>query len=417
MMLDVYLYGQPVGTLRAGKGLDFSFQYSAAVARDAGPGAVVLSESLHVQPEPFGPMATRNYFEGLLPEGARRDEIARRLRVSPNDAFRLLSALGRDCAGAVSIVPEEAAATAAPFQIQWLEPTQLEELVDELPKRPLGIDAGKGKLRLSLAGVQRKLALVREDDRFGLPGDDDPSTVLVKPQFDDEYPDLVANEMFCLSIARAIGIPAARTEMTAIGGRPCLISHRFDRTETDRGRERVHQEDLCQALGIPSNLKYQSDSGPGFPEFRRLLERIGRGADVRTMVRAAALNYTLGNSDAHGKNFAILFAPGGRRLAPLYDIVSTAVYDLQDDMAMSVGDAFAPEAAGLADWLDMSYDCDLPPDRFFALVRETSIEVRVAAEAQLARARSDGWHAPILDEIEAVAIRRSERVAGAIDSR
>ncbi len=417
MNLAVHLHGQQVGVLRRGIGTDFTFEYLPAIVAAAGEGAIVLSQSLPVRAEPFDPIPTRTYFEGLLPEGARREEIARRLRISSNDGFALLADLGRDCAGAVSIFPEGEDEAAADGAVDWLSRKRLEELVEELPRRPLGVDAGAGRMRLSLAGVQRKLALVSDGDRFGLPGAT-PSSVLVKPEYDDEFPNLVANELFCLTVARAVGIPTARTEMTTIGDRTCLISHRFDRDERDGRPLRLHQEDLCQALGVPTNLKYQADSGPGFPQFRWLLGQIGRGADVATMVRAAALNYTLGNSDAHGKNFAILFAADGRRLAPLYDVVSTAAYEsLNTEMAMSIGDVFEPAEVELPDWLDMSHDCDLAPDRFFGLVRATALEVRGAAEAELERAQAGAGAPPVLERIVAVAARRSQRIAVAIDAR
>jgi serine/threonine-protein kinase HipA len=418
MNLAVHLQGSRIGTLISGTGPDFRFEYTPETVAMAGTGSIVLSESLPVQTGPFETGPSRAYFEGLLPESSRREEIARRLRVSQNDGFRLLAEIGRECAGAVTIVPEEEQPDGpGDGSVEWLSPEQLADLVDQLPSRPLGIDIGAGKLRLSLAGVQRKLALVREGERFGIPGGDTPSTDLVKPQYSDEYPDIAVNEMFCMSVAAAIGIHAARSELKTLSGRICLISHRFDREEVDDHAVRVHQEDLCQALGISPNLKYQGDGGPGFPEFRRLLERIGRRADVLNMVRAAVLNFTLGNSDAHGKNFAVLHSDDGRRLAPLYDVVSTAVYDLDDAMAMAIGDNFDPDSISLADWLDMSHDCDLNPDRFFKLVRETSLAVHGAAEGMLERSREEGWVVPVLEEIVAVSRRRSAGVAAQIEAR
>jgi serine/threonine-protein kinase HipA len=162
---------------------------------------------------------------------------------------------------------------------------------------------------------------------------------------------------------------------------------------------------------VPSNLKYQSELGPGFARFRGLLGEIGRGADVRTMVRAAVTNLVLGNSDAHGKNFAILFAEMGRELAPLYDVVSTAVYDLEDEMAMAIGDNFDPESVTLADWLDMSTDCDLAPRAFLSLVRDTAADVEECARSVAALARAEKWHVPLIDQIVGVAERRAGRIA------
>jgi serine/threonine-protein kinase HipA len=418
MALAVYLYGRRIGKLRPGTGADYTFAYSEAVIESADRGAVVLSHSLPAQEEPFGPAATRAYFEGLLPESGRREELARELQVSVHDSYALLARVGRDCAGAVVILPEEERLEGEKAGVNWLSEDRLIELVDELPRRPLGVTRASGKLRLSLAGVQRKLALVRDErSGFGEPVGDAPSTHLIKPQFGDEYPDLAVNEMYCMTVAGRIGLNVAKTGLTTIGGRTCLISSRFDRTEQDGATVRLHQEDLCQALGVPTNLKYEANSGPGFRHFHRLLGEIGRGGDINSMVRSAVLNFVLGNSDAHGKNFAILFTREGRRLAPLYDIVSTAVYDLDREMAMAIGSNFDPDSVQLADWLDMSADCDLPPRRFFPLVRATAAEIKQAVSKVRAEAEAEGWYAPVIAEVEAVARKRVDHISEAIEER
>ena len=418
MSLDVYLHGAPIATLKPGTGTDYTLTYTPRTVEDAGEGAIVLSQSLPVREEPFDAIATRTFFEGLLPEGIRRQEIATELRISPNDSYRLLEEIGRDCAGAVVILPSGSPQEQGDGSVDWLDEADLERMVDELPRRPLGVARGEGKMRLSLAGVQRKLTLIRSGlGAFGRPVAGAPSTHLIKPQYDSEYRDLVHNEMFCMRVAACAGLPVAETEMETIAGRPCLISRRFDRSSDGSTTVRLHQEDLCQALGVPANLKYEQDLGPGFRRFRELLREIGRGAEVSTMVRIAVLNFVLGNSDAHGKNSAILFAELGRQLAPLYDVVSTAVYDLDEEMAMAIGENFEPESVRLADWLDMSADCDLAPGRFLALVRATAIEVRECASSVATLARAEGWHVPLIDEIVEVAKRRSALIETEIDAR
>jgi serine/threonine-protein kinase HipA len=418
MALAVHLYGRRIGALHPGTGTDYTFEYDAAAVEAAGLGAIVLSQSLPVKTGAFDPAATRSYFEGLLPESARREELARELQVSVNDGYALLAKIGRDCAGAVVIVPESETPEDNESGVEWLTPGKLAELVESLPRRPLGIARSGGKLRLSLAGVQRKLALVRDEaGRFGEPLGGTPSTHLIKPQYGDEFADLAVNEMFCMKVAAEIDLSAAPTELVTIGDRACVVSQRFDRAERGERISRLHQEDLCQALGIPTNLKYEANSGPGFWHFRRILEEIGRGADVRTMVRAAVLNFVLGNSDAHGKNFAILFTPEGRQLAPLYDVVSTAVYDLERNMAMAVGSNFDPDLVRLEDWLDMSADCDLAPRRFFPLIRQTATEVEEGIDAVKRTAEADGWHASVIEEIAAVAAERAGRIREEIDDR
>jgi serine/threonine-protein kinase HipA len=418
MALAVHLYGRRIGTLEPGTGTDFAFRYTEATVAGAGSGTIVLSNSLPVQEEAFDPAATRAYFEGLLPENSRREELARELQVSAQDSYALLARVGRDCAGAVVVLPEGEEIGDRETGVEWLSEDQVGELVEDLPRRPLGVTRDSKRLRLSLAGVQRKLALVRDGNgRFGEPLGGTPSTHLIKPQFGQEFPDLAVNEMFCMAVADGIGLATAETELTEIGGRPCLVSSRFDRTEEEGATVRLHQEDLCQALGVPANLKYEANGGPGFHQFRRLLTEIGRGGDTNAMVRSAVLNFVLGNSDAHGKNFAILFTREGRRLAPLYDLVSTAVYDLDRNMAMAIGDRFDPDSVLFTDWFDMSADCDLPPRRFFDLVRAAATEVEEAVVTVAARAEEEGWHAPVIAAIEAVARERVASVVEQIEER
>ncbi len=413
MALDVYLNSDPIGALTPAEGsTDYSFAYSEETVTKAKEGAVVLSHSLPIREERYEAISTRIFFDGLLPEDARRDELARELKISSNDSYGLLAEIGRDCAGAVVIVPEGEIVGPPTGSVNWLDDDELAELVDRLPTRPLGVNKDKRKMRLSLAGAQRKLTLIRSGSgQFGEPQADAPSTHLIKPQYDEEYPDLAYNEMFCMRVAKCIGLPVAETELQVIADRPCLISQRFDRSSSGTATTRLHQEDLCQALAVPTNLKYQANGGPGFGQFHGLLIEIGRGADIETMVRAAVCNYILGNSDAHGKNFAILFTEVGRRLAPLYDVVCTAVYELNDEMAMSIGDTFEPDAVSYSDWVDMSHDCDLRLETFLQLAQETASRTLECASSVAELARAEGWHVPLIDQIVAVTKERGTRLA------
>lgn len=418
MSLAVYLSSSRVGTLEGGTGTDYTFAYDANTVEAAGEGAIVLSSSLPVRKDAYGAIPTRTFFDGLLPEGARRDEIARELKIAANDGYRLLEAIGRDCAGAVVIVGADEEIGPPDGSVEWLSDDELAEMVGRLAQRPLGVTRqGPRKMRISLAGVQRKLTLVRSGSgQFGEPRADAPSTHLIKPEIgNDHYPELAYNEMFCMRVARCVGLPTAETVLESIAGTPSLVSRRFDRSTTGLETTRLHQEDLCQALGVPANLKYQKDAGPSIGMFCRFLREIGRAADVSTVARATVCNYVLGNSDAHGKNFSILFAEGGRRLAPLYDLVSGAVYEIEDDaMAMSIGDQADPESVALTDWMDMSADCDLPAEGFLALVRETAANVVDCAESVASLAQAEGWHAPVIDGILATAKQRSELVTSRI---
>ena len=131
MSLDVYLYGARIATLEPGTGTDYTLSYTPETVSGAGEGTIVLSQSLPVREEPFDAIATRAFFEGLLPESTRREEIATELRISPNDSYRLLEEIGRDCAGAVVIVPGGTPFAPGDGSVDWLDDAELARMVDE----------------------------------------------------------------------------------------------------------------------------------------------------------------------------------------------------------------------------------------------------------------------------------------------
>lgn len=404
--LDVHLGSRLVGSLSdgpTGNAWDYEFSYAEAIAA-AAPGGPVLSMSLPVRREVFRSAETRPFFEGILPEAAVRQQLAPALHISPENSLGLLGALGRDCAGAVVILPKGSPPPeAAEGDVEWLSEGDLAALVRRLPQSPLGIAGDRGA-RLSLAGVQRKAVLVRTPaGDVGLPTAGAPSTHILKPQYADAaYEDIVFNERFCMRVAECVGLDVARTEIVTVGEHPCLLVERFDRSSDGRGVLRLHQEDFCQALGWIPGLKYETEGGPGFRPVRELLGRASSraGADVLAFVRAAIVNFVLGNSDAHAKNFALLYAPTGVRLAPLYDIVSTSVYPgLDASMAMAIGENADPASVDGGDWMDFAEDLGLTPSEVRRLVAQIARRT-VRCATQVARlAKTEGWHRPVIDRI------------------
>lgn len=411
--LDVHLRDQVVGTLveheRRG---DYAFEYRAEIA-EASPGDPLLSVSLPCRTQPFEPDAARPFFEGLLPEGEIRERIARDIKVSSSNSFELLARLGRDCAGAVVLLPAGEQLDTSE-QVEWLTRDELVELIERLPTNPLGV-TGPGKLRLSLAGLQRKAVLVRRDDGvFGRPTAAHPSTHIVKPQYrDSDYEDLVYNERFCMAVAQAAGLATAGTEIVEIADRACLLIERFDRA-TEHGRTtRIHQEDLCQALGTLPGVKYEAEGGPGLGAIADLLrDKSSRGgADVLALLRATILNYVLGNSDAHAKNFSLLHGDAVQ-LAPLYDIVSTAVYpSIDGSMAMAIGDNVDPGSLSGGDLYDLAEDCGLSYVELSSEWTRFATATLQAAEQVAVEAHAAGWHRPVVDRILALARERAAQIA------
>ena len=334
--LEVWLLNQRAGTLWLKDG-ELQFQYSALWLEQ--PQAIALSQSLPLQAEPFGDRACRPFFAGLLPEGQLRQRIAQQCQISRSNDFGLLVVIGGDCAGAVSLVVGDQ--VAAPDAVEWLEQDQLIALLDDLPQRPML--AQRDGLRLSLAGAQDKLPVVFDGARIGLPLGSTASTHILKPAI-AAVEGSVINEAFCMALGKAMGLQVADAEILAAGDRQVLLVGRYDRRRGDGERWlRLHQEDFCQALGIQPELKYQNEGGPDLTACFGLLRRATRPSapQVIRLLDAVAFNALIGNHDAHAKNFSLLYTERTPTLAPLYDLLCTAVYPtLTAKMAMKLGSKY-----------------------------------------------------------------------------
>jgi serine/threonine-protein kinase HipA len=411
----VYLAGERIGELERQGPTRYRFSFADDVV-ERRERALLLSASLPVRSTPYPSGATRPFFEGLLPEGAIRSTIARTLGLSEDNGFGLLAELGADCAGAVVILPAGAPApTPETGSIEWLDLDALAQRIADLPRNPLGVADVHGRVRLSLAGVQPKLVVARSPSgRIGQPTGGAPSTHLIKPP-QEQYPDLVANEAFCLRVARSAGLRAANAEAVEIEGVSCLLVERWDRTIDDDGRiARLHQEDFCQALGKLPAAKYEVEGGPSIAGMVGLLRGIGASTlarDLNELVRAVALNVLLGNSDAHGKNYALLYEPLGiGQLAPLYDVVSTSVYpDLRQSLAMTIGRIDDPDEVDTGAWRRLAADSGLG-SQVPRAVQTFAGQVVESARAVRDASRVEGWHRPVLDEIVELAERRAQQL-------
>ena len=334
--LEVWLFNQRAGTLWLKDG-ELQFQYSALWLEQ--PQAIALSQSLPLQAEPFGDRACRPFFAGLLPEGQLRQRIAQQCQISRSNDFGLLVVIGGDCAGAVSLVVGDQ--VAAPDAVEWLEQDQRIALLDDLPQRPML--AQRDGLRLSLAGAQDKLPVVFDGARIGLPLGSTASTHILKPAI-AAVEGSVINEAFCMALGKAMGLQVADAEILAAGDRQVLLVGRYDRRRGDGERWlRLHQEDFCQALGIQPELKYQNEGGPDLTACFGLLRRATRPSapQVIRLLDAVAFNALIGNHDAHAKNFSLLYTERTPTLAPLYDLLCTAVYPtLTAKMAMKLGSKY-----------------------------------------------------------------------------
>jgi len=360
MRLSVFFGTDKIGSLDMALNEPFyGFTYDSRYL--ASPQAIPISLSLPLTEARFSGAQTQPYFEGLLPEGEARDAIARRLKISRNSSVKLLRALGRDCAGDISIIEERAGAEQkyipAP-ENDMHRYIPLEGGLFRIAENPYEeIVRIQEETRLSLAGGQEKIALYHKqgapvEEGWYIPMPGLPSTHIIKPGLlEAHYPNLTLNEFLCLRAAAACGIEAVDADIL-FPANPILIIQRYDRLFRSAAVDglnkvsRIHQEDCCQACGIKSDMKYEHDGGPGFMSIRNLLVKHSRLPieDIAMLVRLGIFNYLIGNCDAHAKNFSLLHSADGTvSLAPFYDLISTTVYDghfgskLSRNMGMRVG--------------------------------------------------------------------------------
>jgi serine/threonine-protein kinase HipA len=360
-MLDVCLHEQLVGHLIQDDGGQMSFEYLESWL--AQPGAATLSQSLPLRNEPFPAKECRGFFCGILPEESKREIIARNLGISARNDYAMLEQIGGECAGAVTFLPAGQALPKRDYHYRKLDVKELAGILRELPKRPLL--AGEKGVRLSLAGAQDKVAVRIEGEEVSLPLGGAPSTHILKPAV-ERFAGVVFNEALCMTLAAHMNLPAAKVETRKVENVEYLLIERYDRKHVIKdglpGVERLHQEDFCQAQNIVSELKYQKEGGPSFKQCFTLLRNVSTAPvfDLANLLDAAIFNYLIGNNDAHGKNFSLLYSDKVIRLAPLYDAISTIYYpELNSDMAMRIGRECSADKVTPKDFEQLAGDAGL----------------------------------------------------------
>jgi serine/threonine-protein kinase HipA len=396
--LIALLNGREIGRVRRQKGGRLSFTYDDAwrTARGAYP----LSISMPMAAAEHGHAVVDAYLWGLLPDNeVILGRWAQRFHVSARNPFALLAEVGEDCAGAVQFVkPErlEACLKADNEIVEWLDEHDVAERL-----RLLRADSSAWRMprdtgQFSLAGAQPKTALLFEDGRWGVPSGRTPTTHILKPPtgtFDGH----AENEHFCLALARRLGIPSASSSVAHFEGETAIVIERYDRRRTEGGFIRVHQEDTCQALGVPPTRKYENEGGPGAIAIVDLLRTYSgeREEDIASFLDALALNWLIAGTDAHAKNYSLLIGAGGRvRLAPLYDVASILPYDEFDyqklKLAMRIGRQYRLRDIGGREWRRLAGDLHLDLQKVLRRVMELADRLPDEAAGVRERMLSEG---------------------------
>jgi serine/threonine-protein kinase HipA len=296
-----------------------------------------------------------------------------------------------------------------PEDVQWLGENELAELL-RAPPPAYFAGAGGRRMRFALPGERHKLSLVRdeENDRWGWPEAGVPSTHVIKPAT-GEYPEYIANEMFCTNILRQVGLRVAKASVEEIAGRRCIVSPRYDRVGDFPNTKRIHAETFVQALGISPYGEDGTEEGeaPDFAEATGLLHAIGRGAEATNLLAVAFCNYIVGNGDAHGRNLNLVNpertsiddgAEKSWRIAPLTDITSTAIYDDPVHTGMVISQDYT-QMAYLLELAEICEVCDFDWEEMRKMAASISLRIGRAVETLATTAAQEGWYEPIVSKI------------------
>jgi serine/threonine-protein kinase HipA len=405
--LNVWRRAELLGTLdQTRSGLRFVYE-RAAVER-VGLGRPLISMSLPTSNRPYFDRAARPFFDGLLPEGEARRIIAYDRALPEVDTFGLLCALGRECAGALTILSDdESPPTNRPVgTLDPLSSDALDQLIRNLRFNPLGVD---DNVRVSLAGVQEKLVLTAlPGQRWALPTAEVASTHIFKPAIAG-IEDGAQNEAACLRFAQACGVPAARSRVEQIGDRDVLIVERYDRTVgSDGDVDRVHQETACQALAVPvaaTARKYQESGGPSLQAVAAVVRRWAGPEPLEAMLQQLTINMLVGNADAHAMNLSFLIDDNAEiSIAPMYDVFSTIAYPtLSTTVGMFVDDVADIRRITRHDLVSEATRWGLDPERAAAIVGALCDQAEAALDTAMA---ATGTRAPMFVPVVRDQVRR-----------
>jgi len=412
--LPVYFEQRLVGTIEVRRGGP-SFSYDPKWI--ATKGAFPISTTMPLRAERIGPETFVPWAANLLPESEQLRAVGQFLGMSSGDVIGLLSAVGRDTAGALSI--GKPGGTALLYWRPVERPEDLEKIIAELPRKPFLV--GDEGVSISLAGAQTKLAVAI--DRAGhicIPLEGSPSTHILKPD-SDRLPGGVQNEAFCLTLARHLSLPTPDLITGRAGARSYLLVQRYDRRAAGDRWRRLHQEDFCQALGKPPTAKYESSQtgipGPKLADMFETTRRLMAPNCLLQLLDMAIFNVIACNTDAHAKNYSLMITGAGVSLAPLYDVMCAQPWQhVTKKLALSIGGETRGDRLTGAHWRRFANACGLNGRQVVARVRalaESAAEHAEAAASEVA-AMPAGGHA-ILEETRAAVLERMQSLLARLD--
>lgn len=417
---SILIDGQHAAILSRGEGGKLSLAYLPEWRQSID--AVPLSLSLPLTSDAHRHKTIVNYLWGLLFERKPvLEALANANGISVEDVFGLAALRGEDLPGAVVIVAEDKIEQVRKREgVKQIGEAQLSKFLKELSAGRTALGITDGASHFSLAGVQPKKALCFVNGKWYEPRGSTPSTHIIKPAMPD-FENVVEVEHFCLRLAGQLGLTVAHSSVLTLEGRTYFVAERFDRVRIKNGKRlklseaggivvRIHQEDMCQALGVHPEKKYQSLNGPAMRDIMKLLNGSERSAlDRERFMRACAFNFVMAGPDAHAKNYSILHNPGGTfRLAPLYDLISVLTYDTDKygHLAMYIDGQRAWRSITAKHWEREAQACGYNPKTAVRLVAEVVKAAPKAARQVLAACQADGVNVRMLKTLTTAIERR-----------
>lgn len=406
--------GRLMGEVRH-EGGRLDFQYDAAWLDDSTAFPMSLSMPLVVREH--GHAATEAFLWGLLPDNeVVLQRWGQKFRVSPRNPFRLIEHVGEDCAGAIQFARPDRAdhllGRSRKPTVCWISKRELEERITLLVRDAAATRLGGDHGQFSLAGAQPKIALYRdpESGRWGVPEGRTPTTHILKPSTGAFYGQ-TENEHFCLRLAAELGFAAANSTVLDCAGLPVIVIERYDRLPKGSIIHRIHQEDMCQALAVRPQKKYQNQGGPSAKAIMELIRTHSAASDedAKRFADALILNWLIGGTDGHAKNYSFLLAEGGQvRLAPLYDLASCLPYPRQipprtATLAMKIGSEYRLRRIERREWEACARELRIPAKNLLARIAEVSAILPEAAERTAHSLAKDGIkHQVVSDLVEGI---------------
>ena len=412
--LIALLDGKEVGRVhRDARGrLTFIYDDAWRKATDSYP----LSLSMPLGAQEHGRAVIEAFLWGLLPDNDRvLDRWAAKFQVSARNVFALISHVGEDCAGAVQFVtPERLAAirSGKEDKVEWLDESDIAKRLETLRADHAAWRLPRDTGQFSLAGAQPKTAFLLQNDRWGIPSGRLPTTHILKPptgQFDGH----AENEHICLMLAQRLGLPTAQSKVMRFKKEIAIVIERYDRQRKGNDIIRVHQEDVCQALGIMPTKKYQNEGGPSASDIVQLLRTAStdREEDVNTFIAALGFNWLIAGTDAHAKNFSLLLGGHRVRLAPLYDVASILPYDESDlnkvKLAMKIGGDYKLSQIGLRQWQKFARETRVEANALVEMLTNMAKRLPDEVSAARATAHKEGLGEVIIDRLATQLIERA----------